>query len=125
MKARHVLRKLEAGKYEASILGGHKWCPFCTRSIRTNFNNVLMHTETLGSSHANVGQTVNVHAFQAKHKALGIHLHRLHNLAIEKGEILAPKPKPPKIQGLGSRKYQKRQREEAEAARRETARRVA
>jgi hypothetical protein len=72
MKARLILRKLEADKYDASILGGHKQCPFCTRSIRTDFNSVLMHTETLGSSHANVGQTINMHAFQAKHKALGI-----------------------------------------------------
>jgi uncharacterized membrane protein len=83
-----------------------------------------MHTETLGSSHANVEQTVNVHAFQAKNKPLGIHLHRLHNLAIEEGEIPTPKPKPLKIQGLGSRKYQKWQGKEAEATRREAVRGV-
>jgi hypothetical protein len=31
------------------------------RLIHTNFNNVLMHAETLGSSHTKVEQTVNVH----------------------------------------------------------------
>jgi hypothetical protein len=77
-----------------------------------------MHAETLGSSHTKVGQTVNVHAFQAKHKAHGIHLRCVNNLAIERGEIPAPKPKPPNIKGLGSMKYQKRQREKAEEARR-------
>jgi hypothetical protein len=84
-----------------------------------------MHAETLGSSHVKLGQTVNMHAFQAKNKALGIHLCRLHNLATKRGEIPAPKPKPPKIKGLSSRKYQKQQREEAEAAGKEAARRGA
>jgi hypothetical protein len=56
---------------------------------------------------------------------LGIHPRHLHNLATKRGEILTPKPKPPKIKGLGSRKYQKQRREEAEAAGKEAARRGA
>jgi hypothetical protein len=60
-----------------------------------------------------------MHAFQAKHKALGIHLRHLHNLVIERGGIPTPKPKLPKIKGLGTRKYQKWQEDEAKAARKQ------
>ena len=80
-------------------------CPFCQRRIRTDFNSVMMHTESLGSSHVNVGESVNVPGFMANHKAFGIHLRKLRNLAIEQGVVPPPKPKKPKIKGQGSRKY--------------------
>ncbi|KAM0861784.1 hypothetical protein ACQ4PT_045643 [Festuca glaucescens] len=44
----------------------------------------MMHDESLGSTCPKVGHTGNVYAFMAKHKAFGIYLCRIHNLAIER-----------------------------------------
>ncbi|KAK1609393.1 hypothetical protein QYE76_033066 [Lolium multiflorum] len=43
----------------------------------TDFNCLVNHAESIGRCGARVGTTVNVHAFMAKHKALGIHLRNL------------------------------------------------
>ena len=57
-----------------------------------------------------------MNAFMANHKALGIHLRALQQVAIMEGRMQAPSPRPPKVKGLGNKKWRKRQREE-EAAR--------
>jgi hypothetical protein len=53
-------------------------CPFCNRKLRaTDFNCLVNHAESIGRCGARVRTTVNVHAFMAQHKALGIHLRSL------------------------------------------------
>ncbi|KAK1664530.1 hypothetical protein QYE76_052689 [Lolium multiflorum] len=77
-KTRHVLRRLQAGQYGRPFAQGIYKCPFCNRRLfDTNFNTLLNHAESIGSHGARVGSTVNVHAYMAKHKALGIHLRNL------------------------------------------------
>jgi hypothetical protein len=79
-KTRHVLRRLQSGHYDGHFARGVYRCPFCNRKLRaTNFNCLVNHAEFIGRSigGARVGTTVNVHAFMAKHKALGIHLRSL------------------------------------------------
>ena len=61
------------------------------------------------------GESVNIHGFRAKHQALGLHLRNLQKVAIEEGRMPPIKPKAPKVKGLGSRKWRKLHREEAEA----------
>jgi hypothetical protein len=117
-KARQVLRRLQSGQYDAFWAGPEPRCPFCSRSIARDPLTLLRHAKDVSSTCPKVGQTVNVHAFAAKHKALGLHLRHRRNLAIERGEIPPPKPKRPKVPGIGSKKYRKRQREEEAAMRR-------
>jgi hypothetical protein len=75
-KTRHVLRRLQFGHYDGHFAQGIYRCPFCNRRLcATDFNCLVNHAESIGS--ARVGMTVNVHAFMAKHKALGIHLRKL------------------------------------------------
>ncbi|KAK1620018.1 hypothetical protein QYE76_025535 [Lolium multiflorum] len=77
-KTRHVLRRLQSGQYGRPFAQGIYKCPFCNRRLfDTNFNTLLNHAESIGSHGARVGSTVNVHAYMAKHKALGIHLRNL------------------------------------------------
>ncbi|KAK1616827.1 hypothetical protein QYE76_022344 [Lolium multiflorum] len=77
-KTRHVLRRLQAGQYGRPFAQGIYKCPFCNRRLfDTNFNTLLNHAESIGRHGARVGSTVNVHAYMAKHKALGIHLRNL------------------------------------------------
>ncbi|KAK1678542.1 hypothetical protein QYE76_039390 [Lolium multiflorum] len=71
-KTRHVLRRLQSGHYDGPFARGIYKCPFCNRSA-TDFNCLENHAESIGRCGARVGTTVNVHAFMAKHKALGIH----------------------------------------------------
>jgi hypothetical protein len=61
------------------------------------------------------GLSMNVHGFRSKHQALGFHHRNLHKVAIEDGRMPPIKPKAPKFKVLGSKKWRKRQREEAEA----------
>ncbi|KAK1680104.1 hypothetical protein QYE76_040952 [Lolium multiflorum] len=77
-KTRHVLRRLQSGQYGRPFAQGIYKCPFCNRRLfDTNFNTLLNHVESIGRYGARVGSTVNVHAYMAKHKALGIHLRNL------------------------------------------------
>ncbi|KAK1628588.1 hypothetical protein QYE76_002903 [Lolium multiflorum] len=77
IKTRHVLRRLQSGQYGRPFARGIYKCPFCNRRLfDTNFNTLLNHVESIGRYGARVGSTVNVHAYMAKHKALGIHLRR-------------------------------------------------
>ncbi|KAK1616901.1 hypothetical protein QYE76_022418 [Lolium multiflorum] len=77
-KTRHVLRRLQSGQYDGPFARGIYKCPFCNRRLRdTDFNTLLNHAESIGRYGARVGRTVNVHAYMAKHKALGIHLRNL------------------------------------------------
>ncbi|KAK1696438.1 hypothetical protein QYE76_013135 [Lolium multiflorum] len=77
-KTRHVLRRLQSGQYDGLFARGIYKCPFCNRRLRdTNFNTLVNHVESIGRYGARVGRTVNVHAYMAKHKALGIHLRNL------------------------------------------------
>ncbi|KAK1629460.1 hypothetical protein QYE76_003775 [Lolium multiflorum] len=77
-KTRHVLRRLQSGQYGRPFARGIYKCPFCNRRLfDTNFNTLLNHVESIGRYGARVGSTVNVHAYMAKHKALGIHLRNL------------------------------------------------
>ncbi|KAK1651706.1 hypothetical protein QYE76_069511 [Lolium multiflorum] len=77
-KTRHVLRRLQSGHYDGPFARGIYKCPFCNRKLRaTDFNSLVNHAESIGRCGARVGRTVNVHAFMAKHKALGIHLRNL------------------------------------------------
>ena len=74
----------------------------------TDFNCLLTHAEDIGRTFPKVGETVNVYAFRAKHKALGIHLRNFQRVEIVAGRMLSLKPKVPKIKGLGSKKWRKR-----------------
>ncbi|KAK1682074.1 hypothetical protein QYE76_042922 [Lolium multiflorum] len=77
-KTRHVLRRLQSGQYDGPFARGIYKCPFCNRRLRdTDFNTLVNHVESIGRYGARVGRTVNVHAYMAKHKALGIHLRNL------------------------------------------------
>ncbi|KAK1677425.1 hypothetical protein QYE76_038273 [Lolium multiflorum] len=73
-KTRHVLGRLQSGHYDGPFARGIYKCPFCNRKLRaTDFNSLVNHAESIGRCGARVGRTVNVHAYMAKHKALGIH----------------------------------------------------
>jgi hypothetical protein len=77
-KTRHVPRRLQSGHYDRHFAGGVYRCPFCNRRLRaTDFNFMVNHAESIGRGGARVGTIVNVYAFMAKHKALGIHLRSL------------------------------------------------
>ena len=77
-KTRHVLRRLQSGHYDRHFALGVYRCLFCKRKLRANdFNYLVNHAESIGRYGARVGMTVNVHAFMAQHKALGIHLRSL------------------------------------------------
>ena len=115
-KTRQVLRRLHAGQYDAFFTSGVYSCPFYRTSLAgTDFNSLLKHVEGSGSGIHKGGQTINVYAYIAEHQALGIHLQNLQWVAIKEGRMPPIKPKAPKIKGLGSKKWRKRQREEAEA----------
>jgi hypothetical protein len=79
-KTRHVLRRLQSSHYDGHFARGIYRCPFYHKRLRaTDFNCLVNHAESIGRAigGARVGMTVNVHAFMAKHKALGIHLRSL------------------------------------------------
>ena len=108
-KARQVLRRLQVGQYNSYFAKGLYKCPFCTRRLGgTDFNCLLTHAEDIGRTFPKVGQTVNVHSFRAKHKALGIHLHNFQRVDIAAGRMPPLKPKVAKIKGQGSKKWGKR-----------------
>ena len=109
-KARRVLRKLKTGQYNSYFANEVYRCPFCKRRLAsTDFNCLVSHAEGISSCNPRVGKTVNVHAFYAKHKALGIHLRNIQRVAIAAGRMAPIKPKVPKIKGQGSKKWMKRQ----------------
>ena len=110
VKTRQVLRRLQVGQYTSYFAKGVYKCPFCTRKLGgTDFNCVLTHAEDIGKTFPNVGETVNVYAFRAKHKALGIHLRNFQRVEIAAGRMPPIKPKVTKIKGQGSKKWRKRQ----------------
>ena len=74
-----------------------------------DINCLLTHAEDIGRTFPNVGQTVNVYAFCAKHEVLGIHLRNFQRVEIAAGCMPPLKPKVPKIKGQGSKKWRKRQ----------------
>jgi hypothetical protein len=79
-KTRYILRRLQSGHYDGHFARGVYRCPFCNRRLHaTDFNCLVNYAESIGRAigDARVGTTVNVHAFMAKHKALGIHLRSL------------------------------------------------
>ena len=112
-KTRQVLRKLKHVQYNNFFAGDVYRCPFFpTRRLRaTDFNSLVKHAEDVRT----YGESVNVHGFIAKHQALGLHLRNLQKVAIEEGRMPPIKPKEPKVKGLGSKKWRRRQREEVEA----------
>ena len=109
-KARQVLRRLQIDQYASYFANNvYKW-PFCKRRLSgTDFNCLVTHAEDLGSGNPKVGETVNINAFRAKHKALGIHLRNIQQVEIAAGRMAPIKPKVPKIKGEGSKKWRKRQ----------------
>ena len=110
-KARQVLRRLQVGQYTSYFTKGVYKCPFCTRRLGgTDFNCLLTHDEDISRTFPKVGQTVNVHSFRAKHKALGIHLRNFQWVEIASGRMPPLKPKVPKIKGQGSKKWRKCQK---------------
>src|SRR4051812_47544269 len=77
-KARQVLRRLQVGQYASYFAKNVYKCPFCQRKLGgTDFNYLVKHVEDFGCGKPKVGETVNLFAFRAKHKALGIHLRDL------------------------------------------------
>ena len=121
-KARHVLRRLQSGQYNRYFADDVYRCPFCTtrRLGSTEFNTVVTHAEAVKTSRPNVGESVNLYAYIAKHLALGIHLRNLQQVAIAEGCMPPIKPKVRKPKGY---KIQKRMREEVEAEAKAAARR--
>ena len=108
-KARQVLRRLQVGQYASYFAKGVYKCPFCTRRLGgTDFNCLLTHAEDIGRTFPKVGETVNVYAFRAKHKALGIHLRNFQRVEIAAGRMPPLKPKVPKTKGHGCKKWRKR-----------------
>jgi hypothetical protein len=55
-KSRYTLKKLLNGGYPRCRDGDSWFCPFCKRSIGTDFDGVVRHAESLGSSHARLDQ---------------------------------------------------------------------
>ena len=109
-KARQVLRRLKTGQYDSNFANEIYRCPFWTRRLgRTDFNCLVTHAEGISTCNPKVGETVNVNAFYAKHKALGIHLRNIQRVEIAAGRMALIKPKVPKIKGDGSKKWKKRQ----------------
>ena len=109
-KARHVLRRLQTGQYASYFANEVYRCPFCKRRhAGSDFNCLVTHAEDISSCNPKVGETVNVNAFRAKHKALDIHLRNIQRVAIAAGPMAPIKPKVPKIKGQGSKKWRKRQ----------------
>ncbi|KAK1649343.1 hypothetical protein QYE76_067148 [Lolium multiflorum] len=83
-------------------------CPFCTRRLgATDFNCLVTHAENISNTFPNVGTTVNVHSFRAKHRALGMHLRSLQRVEISAGRMPPLKPKAPK--GSKSNKWRQSQ----------------
>ena len=104
-KARQVLRKLKTGQYDSYFANEVYRCPFCKRRLAsTDFNCLVSHAEGSSSGIPRVGVTVNVHAFFAKHMALGLHLRNIQRVAIAAGRMAPIKPKVPKIKGQGNNK---------------------
>ena len=108
-----MLRRLRSGKYNRYFADDVYRCPFCTtrRLASIDFNAVVTHAEAVKTSRPNVGASVNLYAYIAKHIALGIHLRNLQQVAIVEGRMPPIKPKVRKPKGY---KIQKRMREEAE-----------
>src|SRR3954464_16044965 len=87
-KARQVLRRLQVGQYTSHFAKGVYKCPFCTRRLgATNFNCLLTHAEDIAKTFPNISESVNVHSFRAKHKALGIHLCNFQRVEIAAGRM--------------------------------------
>ncbi|KAK1668719.1 hypothetical protein QYE76_056878 [Lolium multiflorum] len=63
--------------------------------------------ENISNTFPNVGTTVNVHSFRAKHRALGMHLRSLQRVEISVGRMPPLKPKAPK--GSKSNKWRQSQ----------------
>ena len=81
----------------------------------------MTHAETVKTSRPNVGESVNLYTYMAKHLALGIHLRNLQQVAIAEGRMPPIKPKVRKPKGY---KFQKSMREETEAEAKAAARRM-
>ena len=103
-KARRVSRRLQSGQYDRYFANEVYKCPFCTtRSLgTTNFNCVVRHAVNISSCKPRVGSSVNVSTHYAKHKALGIHLCKLQQVAIGEGRMDPVKTK------MGSIRWHKR-----------------
>nr|XP_051230431.1 uncharacterized protein LOC127348445 [Lolium perenne] len=68
VKTRQVLRRLQVGQYISYFAKEVYRCPFCTRRLgATDFNCLVTHAENISNTFPNVGTTVNVHSFRAKH----------------------------------------------------------
>src|SRR4051794_23158194 len=103
-KARQVLRRLHVGQYASYFAKNVYKCPFCQRKLGgTDFNCLVKHAEDLGCGKPKVGETMNLFAFRAKHKALDIHLRNLQRVEIAAGNMAPIKPNEPKIKGRGAR----------------------
>ena len=109
-KGRQVLRRLQVGQYASYFAKNVYKCPFYQRRLGgTDFNCLVTHAEDIGSCNPKAGETVNVNAFRAKHKALSIHLRNIQRVEIATGRMAPIKPKVPKIKGEGSKKWRKRE----------------
>ncbi|KAK1694573.1 hypothetical protein QYE76_011270 [Lolium multiflorum] len=108
VKTRQVLRRLQVGQYISYFSKGVYRCPFCTRRLgATDFNCLVTHAENISNTFPNVGTTVNVHSFRAKHGALGMHLRSFQRVEIAAGRMPPLKPKAPK--GSKSNKWRQSQ----------------
>ncbi|KAK1663490.1 hypothetical protein QYE76_051649 [Lolium multiflorum] len=108
VKTRQVLRRLQVGQYISYFAKEVYRCPFCTRRLgATDFNCLVTHAENISNTFPNVGTTVNVHSFRAKHRALGMHLRSLQRVEISAGRMPPLKPKAPK--GSKSNKWRQSQ----------------
>jgi hypothetical protein len=108
VKTRQVLRRLQVGQYISYFAKEVYRCPFCTRRLgATDFNCLVTHAENISNTFPNVGTTVNVHSFRAKHRALGMHLRSLQRVEISAVRMPPLKPKAPK--GSKSNKWRQSQ----------------
>ena len=60
-KTHQVLRKLKSGQFNGLFVGDVYRCPFCTRSLATDFNSLMMHAEDVKTC----GPSKNANAFRS------------------------------------------------------------
>src|SRR4051812_49989075 len=80
---------MKSGQFNDFFTGDVYTCPFCTRSLATNFNSLVMHAEDVKTC----GPSKNANAFRAQHKALGFHLRNLQKVDIEEGHMPRSSPR--------------------------------
>ena len=83
-----MLRRLQSGQYDVYFANDVYNYPFCDRRLGgMDFKCLVMHAERISSCTPKIGEIVTLDAFYAKHKALGIHLRNLQQVAIVEGRM--------------------------------------